>query len=196
MGGRQGSRYLVLLRGINVGGRNPVPMAGLRQLLEELGFKEVSTYIASGNALLSSDLPAAKIKDRIEAALPKAFKLHSDVVSVLVLTHAELKAMIDRRPKGFGDEPDTYLCDAIFLIDIDAREALRAFDPREGVDTVWPGDGVIYSQRLIAQRTKTRLNKVMGSPAYRSMTIRNWKTTLALLALMERSAAADPAPRR
>ena len=49
------TRYLVLLRGINVGGRNKVPMAALRDLLESHGHTKVSTYIASGNVILSSD---------------------------------------------------------------------------------------------------------------------------------------------
>jgi uncharacterized protein (DUF1697 family) len=179
------TRYLVLLRGINVGGKNPVPMAGLRGLLEELGYADVSTYIASGNALLSSDRPAAEIKARLEEALPRTFALHSELVAVLVLTHAELRAIVDRRPDGFGDQPETYHSDAIFLMGIDAAEAMPAFDPRPGVDRVWPGDGVIYSQRLSAERTKSRLSKVMSSPAYRSMTIRSWATTIALLRLMD-----------
>ena len=51
------TRYLALLRGINVGGKNKVPMAGLRALLEELGFSNVATHIASGNVILSSDRP-------------------------------------------------------------------------------------------------------------------------------------------
>jgi hypothetical protein len=50
-------------------------------------------------------------------------------------------------------------------MDVDPAEALAVFDPREGVDTVWPGDGVIYSQRLSSQRTKSRLGKIIGSPA-------------------------------
>jgi uncharacterized protein (DUF1697 family) len=50
---------------------------------------------------------------------------------------------------------------------------------------VWPGDGLIYSQRLSAQRTRSRLNRMMSSPLYKSMTIRSWQTTLALLELME-----------
>ena len=47
------TRYLVLLRGINVGGRNKVPMAALRELLELHGHTKVSTYIASGNVILA-----------------------------------------------------------------------------------------------------------------------------------------------
>jgi len=183
------NRYLVLLRGINVGGRNKVPMARLRELLEELGYSGVSTYIASGNVFLSSNRTAAEIKDRIEDALPRAFRLDSEIVNVLVLTHAELQAIVKGKPKGFGEDRDTYLSDAIFLMGIDGPTAMKVFDPRPGVDTVLPGDGVIYSQRLSAERTKSRLNKIMGSPAYKSMTIRSWQTTEALLDLLERPAA-------
>ena len=173
----------MLLRGINVGGKNPVPMARLREVLGELGHEDVVTYIASGNVVLSSDHKPDRIKREIEAALPKAFKLHTENLAVHVLTAAQLQSVIKKRPKGFGDQPGTYHSDAIFLMGISATKAMAAFDPREGVDQVWPGDGVIYSQRLSAQRTKSRLNKVMSSPLYKSMTIRNWATTTKLAEL-------------
>jgi uncharacterized protein (DUF1697 family) len=64
----------------------------------------------------------------------------------------------------------------IFLMGIGAGEAIKVFAPRAGVDRVWPGKGVIYSRRLSAQRTKSRLSKIIGTPAYQSMTIRNWNT--------------------
>ena len=179
------TRYLVLLRGINVGGRNKVPMAELRELLESHGHTKVSTYIASGNVILSSDRSAAAIKRELEDALPDAFKLDSELIAVLVLTRAQLRAVVRDRPKGFGDHPDRYHSDAVFLMGIDGPTAMKVFDPRPGVDEVWPGNGVIYSQRLSAQRTKSRLGKIVGTPAYRSMTIRSWQTTLALLERME-----------
>jgi uncharacterized protein (DUF1697 family) len=175
------TRYLVLLRGINVGGRNKVPMAALRELLESHGHTKVSTYIASGNVILTSDQSAATIKRELEDALPKKFKLDSELVAVLVLTLPQLQAVVRKRPKGFGDKPDKYLSDVIFLMGINATTAMKVFDPRPGVDEVWPGPGVIYSQRLSAQRTKSRLGKIVGTPAYKSMTIRSWATTLALL---------------
>ena len=183
------TRYLILLRGINVGGRNKVPMAALRELLESHGHTKVSTYIASGNVILSSDQSAAAIKRELEEALPKVFKLDSDLIAVLVLTRAQLRAIVRKRPKGFGDHPDRFHSDAIFLMGIDAPTAMKVFDPRAGVDEVWPGAGVIYSQRLSAERTKSRLGRIVGTPAYKSMTIRSWQTTLALLERME---APDP----
>ena len=175
--------YLVLLRGINVGGKNLVPMARLRALLEELGYTDVSTYIASGNVILGTDRSAAQVKAEIEEALPRAFRLDSELIAVLVLTRDQLQAVVENKPAGFGDEPATYHSDAIFLMGIDSATAMSAFDPRPGVDTVWPGEGVIYSQRLSSQRTRSRLNTMMGSRAYRSMTIRNWRTTTTLLEL-------------
>ena len=177
--------YAVLLRGINVGGKNVVPMAGLRRCLEDLGFASVSTYIASGNALLASDEPADEIRTRIEAGLSRSFKLDSELIRVLVLSRPQLQAVIDNKPNGFGEQPENYHSDAIFLMDVDAAQVMPVFSPREGVDKVWPGDGVIYSQRLSAERTKSRLNKVMASPLYKSMTIRTWRTTVALLDMLK-----------
>ena len=183
--------YLVLLRGINVGGKNRVPMAPLRDLLAELGYTAVSTYIASGNVILWSDKAPATIKREIEAALPKAFRLDSELIAVLVLTHEQVRAVVGRKPRGFGEQPDTYHSDAIFLIGVDATTVMDVFDPREGVDRVWPGDGVIYSERLSAERTRSRLSKIAGTAAYKAMTIRSWATTLALLERMDAAAEAE-----
>lgn len=177
--------YAILLRGINVGGKNKLSMATLKTALEELGFKNVLTYINSGNVVLQSDLEAKAITQQIESMLPVKFKLDSSLIKVLVLTHEQLQAIVESKPKQFGEYPNTYHSDVIFLMDIDKNEALKVFSPREGVDTIWPGKGVIYSQRLSTERTKSRLNKIVGTPMYASMTIRNWNTTTKLLSLLE-----------
>jgi uncharacterized protein (DUF1697 family) len=177
--------YIILIRGINVGGKNKVPMAALRKCLEELGFSNVSTYIASGNVILKSDKHADKIKAQIEKALPECFKLDDELIKVLALTHKQLQAVFDNKPKGFGEQPEKYHSDVIFLMGITPKEALPVFAPREGVDRIWPGDGVIYSQRLSAQRTKSRLGKIAATPTYKSMTIRSWNTTTKLLKILE-----------
>jgi uncharacterized protein (DUF1697 family) len=72
-------------------------------------------------------------------------------------------------------------------MDINAKQAIKLFNPREGVDKVWAGDGMIYSQRLSAMRTKSRLNKIMSTPEYKFMTIRNWNTTTTLFSLLNKS---------
>jgi uncharacterized protein (DUF1697 family) len=154
--------------------------------LELLKFSNVTTYIASGNVILESDKGADEIRTRIEEALPESFRLDDELIRVLVLTRDQLQAVIDNKPEGFGEQPEKYHSDTIFLIGIDSAQAMPVFNPREGVDKVWPGDGVIYSQRLSSQRTKSRLNRIMATPEYKLMTIRSWSTTTKLLEMTER----------
>lgn len=180
--------YVVLIRGINVGGKNKLPMAALRTCLEKLGFSRVTTYIASGNVILQSSESADKVKTQIETALLENFAFDSAYIKVLVLAPVQLQAVIDQKPPDFGDQPKVYHSDVVFLIDITAPEAMAVFDPRQGVDTIWAGDGVIYSQRLSSERTKSRLSKIVGTPAYASMTIRTWNTFIKLLELVQTTA--------
>jgi uncharacterized protein (DUF1697 family) len=181
--------YVILMRGINVGGKNIVQMTGLKKYFEELGYSNVSTYIASGNVILESDKHAIEIKSQIEETLPESFKLDNELIKVLVLTRNQLQAVIDNKPEGFGEQSEKYHSDAIFLMGIDSTQAMSVFDPREGIDKVWQGDHVIYSQRLSSQRTKSRLSKIMGTSIYKSMTIRSWRTTTKLLEILRKRVA-------
>lgn len=161
-------------------------MPSLKKCLEELGFSDVSTYIASGNVILESDKPADEIKAQLEEALPESFKLDDEFIKVLVLTRNQLQAVIDKKPEGFGEQPEEYHSDAMFLMGIDSASVMPLFNPREGVDKVWAGDGVIYAQRLSSQRTQSRLNIIMATSAYKSMTIRSWSTTTKLLGILNK----------
>ena len=175
---------MILLRGINVGGKNKISMAELKLGLEKLGYQNVTTYIASGNVLVESLLSAEEVQAEIETDLPKQFQLDSELIKVLVLTRQQLQAVVDNKPTGFGEQPGIYHRDVVFLMGIDVAEAMKVFAPREGVDKVWPGEAVIYSQRLSTERAKSRLSKIIGTPAYKSMTIRTWGTVTKLLDLM------------
>ena len=183
-------KFVALLRGINVGGKNKVPMAKLKACFEELGCENVQTYIASGNVIFESKQSAAKLTEELEATLPRNFKLDDELIKILILSHKQLQKVIHQAPKGFGTEAGTYHSDAIFLIGIPSKEAFKTFTPREGVDQVWQGDLAIYSQRLSVQRTKSRLNRIMSSPLYKQMTIRSWATTVKLLELMNATPSA------
>ena len=178
--------YVVLIRGINVGGNNKVPMAVLRECLLDAGFSDVQTYIASGNVILKTDKSPTDTKDVIEELLPKKFKLNSDLIKVLILTNDQIYTVVKNKPEGFGEEPEKYNSDAIFLMNVPVDTALDAFSPKEGVDKVWEGDGVIYSQRLTSEKTKSRLGKIISSPLYKSMTIRSWNTTSKLFHILQK----------
>lgn len=177
--------YLLLLRGINVGGKNTIPMTELKAFLTTLGFTDIRTFLITGNIILRSDKAPIDIKAIVEESLPRAFKLDSKLIKVLVLSQSQLKTVVDDKPVGFGEQPKIYHNDIIFMIDINPNDAWPVFKPREGVDAIWLGDSVIYSQRLSAERTKSRLSAMMSSPLYASMTIRTWNTVTKLLTLMD-----------
>jgi uncharacterized protein (DUF1697 family) len=177
------TQYVALIRGINVGGKNKVPMAELREAFEEAGFGDVRTYIQSGNVLFSSDKSAAALEEEIETFLEKRYETF---LVVVVRSHRQLKAIVDKRPKGFGQSPDEYHSDVIFLRKpLTPTQAMGPVKLRDGVDQVWTGTGVLYFARLSAQRTRSLMNKIVGTPEYKLMTIRSWSTTTKLLALFD-----------
>jgi uncharacterized protein (DUF1697 family) len=178
--------YVALLRGINVGGKNLIRMPALKACFEENGFEDVSTYIQSGNVLFSTPGRAAKLTDRIEAMLAEAFDY---VPTVVVRSRRQMQGVVAGAPKGFGNQPAKYRYDAIFLKEpLTARTALEVVPTNSAVDTAHAGTGVLYFSRLTAKATASRLNRIVSSPIYASVTIRNWNTTTKLLSLMEAAA--------
>jgi uncharacterized protein (DUF1697 family) len=177
------TRYVALLRGINVGGRNPVRMPELKAAFESAKFDEVSTYIQSGNVLFTSSAPRASLEATIEEMLERRFGVP---LVVVVRSHAQLRSVVTSAPAGFGAEPDTYHSDAIFLRSpLTPARVMKIVRLREGVDQAWPGRGVVYFARRSAERTKSRMSSIVGTPEYANMTIRSWATTTKLLALLD-----------
>lgn len=180
------TKYVAFLRGINVGGKNKVPMIKLRECFEDLGFQNVSTYINSGNVLFATDATADEVSKQIRTALSKNFSLLGPI-KVVVITYDQLKTIVKKAPVGFGQEPVKYYSDVVFLIDATSEEAYEAFKPNPEVDALWKGPGVVYFRRLSAKRTRSRMSKIVGKPVYKNMTIRSWNTTTKLLLLMKNS---------
>jgi uncharacterized protein (DUF1697 family) len=87
--------YVILLRAVNVGGYGKLSMADLRKTLSSLGFKNVETYIQSGNAILDSNSPPEKVRLSVTNALQK---LTGASVDVIIRTHDQLEKLIDGNP--------------------------------------------------------------------------------------------------
>lgn len=158
-------------------------MVQLREVFAELGCTDVRTYIQSGNVVFDGPSRSAPTEAGIEAALEAHFGF---AIPVVLRSHAQFRAIVDDAPSGFGQSPDTYHSDvAVLKAPLTSSQAMRAVALREGVDEVWPGEGVLYFQRLSARRTESRMSKIAGTPEYRSMTVRNWNTTTTLLGLLD-----------
>lgn len=180
-------RYVALLRGINVGGNNLVRMVDLKRCVEEAGFRDVATYIQSGNVVfgLPRALASAKITGRIERALEDRFGV---LISVVVRSLDELTSIVTSAPSGFGAQPAAYRYDVIFVKEPATPKDVLAVAPvNPVVDAVTAGPHVLYYSRLIEKASQSRLSKLIALPIYKSVTIRNWNTTTKLLAMLERA---------
>jgi uncharacterized protein (DUF1697 family) len=180
------TRYVALLRGINVGGNNLIKMPALKACFEALAFRDVLTYIQSGNVVFSAaESKAEQVARRIEAAVAATF---GGQASVVLRTRAQMQAIVRRAPEGFGAQPEKYRYDVLYLKPpVEAATALKTVPVKPGVDEAHAGTGVLYFSRLISKATQSRLSKVVSLPIYKQMTIRNWNTTLALVRLLSDS---------
>jgi uncharacterized protein (DUF1697 family) len=175
--------YVALLRGINVGGKNPIKMPALKAAFEAAGFEDVATYIQSGNVLFRATGSRSPLARRIEEMLGAAFDYPA---SVVLRSHPQMRAIVQRAPTKFGAEPTTRAYDVIFLKEpLTATTALGHVPVRPDVDEVRAGRGVLYASRLRSRAAQSRLSRIVSLPIYQSMTIRNWNTTRTLLRKMD-----------
>jgi uncharacterized protein (DUF1697 family) len=175
--------YLVLLRGINVGGNNIIKMDFLKKAFEEMGFTDVKTFIQSGNILFRyKKSEKAKLCKKIEEALLDKVKIK---INVLLITFSELKHIIDKMPKNFGEETEKYKYDVIFLIEpLTENDFKNELCKREGVDEIYEGKRVFYIKRLTEKLSGSYLTKMIKTPIWKMVTIRNLNTTKKLYEIM------------
>ena len=166
-------RWVALLRGVNLGARNKVPMAELRALLASAGYGDVRTYIASGNVLLDGPSGRKRLGSDLERLVLDAFEV---TTTVILRKPQELAAAVEAHP--FDDPSETHVA---FLAERPVKAAaarLREFDS----DAVLAGAELylrlprgVHGSRL----SNARIESLLGVAA----TLRNWRTVVALAEL-------------
>jgi uncharacterized protein (DUF1697 family) len=172
-------KHAALLRGINVGGKNALPMKDLAAMFSGVGCADVKTYIQSGNVVFSAPAPLAqRLPSLIAGQIEKKFKLE---VPVLLRTHAELAAVARSNPfLTPGQEIERLM--VMFLATSPAPSAVASLDPARS-----PPDEFALRGREIYMRCPNGFGKSKLSNAYfdsKLSTIstgRNWRTVLTLL---------------
>ena len=172
--------YLGLLRGINVGGKNVIPMNDLRDCLTELGLQDVRTYIQSGNVLFRA--PSAD-ESRLEAGLAERFDYHG---RLLVMSRRRFLSSVAQAPPWW-DNTDTHRHNALFTLSgITPQRVLRALPPPSEYETIATAPGVIFWTGLKSRLTRTMfVSKLAGHPMYQELTVRNSRTTHKLAELLD-----------
>jgi uncharacterized protein (DUF1697 family) len=161
--------YIALLRAVNVGGTGKLPMADLKTMCLDAGFEDVRTYIASGNVVFRSKLPAAKVKSTLEARLAD---YAGGPVGVAVRTAAELDAILNANP--FPKAAQNHVV-AIFLDAPPPKDALKhaSGQKREEMRLGTREIFVHYADGIGTSKLKI--------PAAKSGTGRNMKTVAKLV---------------
>jgi len=185
--------HLALLRGINVGGRNKVPMAELRDVVASLGHTGVTTYIQSGNVLFTTpENDTDELASALEAAITGAFGVTS---SVVVLSRDDLAQILDRNP--YPEEPNPKLVHVMFLSAEPPADLLDRIKVAEGAaaakgsrDTVTAIGPALYLHTPDGFGTSELaqvLFRIIGTPGQKGITAtaRNWATATKLLSLCE-----------
>jgi len=179
-------RYVALLRAVNVGGRNILPMAALKQCLEAIGLGNVRTFIQSGNVVFESgERSRSALTARVELAVKSATGIQSRIV---LLSQAQLEAVLAAAPASWRRRTDLRKNIAFLRPGTTATQAVKAVRVNPAVDEVTAGKGVLYMATLMSGLQKSGLRTLIGTPAYREMTIRTYGTCEKILALMEAAA--------
>jgi uncharacterized protein (DUF1697 family) len=174
-------KFIALLRGINVSGQKQIKMSELKTLFEKSGFKNVETYIQSGNVIFSTkETSAKKLSSKISAAIKKQFGFE---VRVIVVTPEEIEDSLKKNP-FIKKKKDTDKLYTIFLSEIPSKASINNFNKDDYLPEEFVIDGKCIYLFVPNGYGKAKINnnffenklKVFG-------TTRNLKTINALIEL-------------
>lgn len=170
-------KYIALLRGINVGGNSKVDMKLLASVCKSLGLQNVKTYINSGNILFDSQLDPGRITTLLENGIKKEFALS---VPVIIVSANKVQDIVKKVPSSWTNDTEMKT-DVMFLWDeVNDNSILEKFNIKSEIDNVMYVDGAVVWNIERKNVTRSGLLKIIGTPLYKKMTIRNINTVRKL----------------
>lgn len=181
---------IVLLRAVNVGGNNKLPMASLRDTLSAAGLKDVRTYIQSGNVVCQSKLKPAKVAALVQATIESEFGLQ---VPAVALSAEELAQAIDQWPVPQGAAAKTLHC-IVFDKEVGAQQIALINASVAEAQSAGSEDFAEVMGRFIYLYTpdgigSSKFARQISNPKFGG-TARNWNTANTLLEMARNSAQA------
>jgi uncharacterized protein (DUF1697 family) len=169
------TRYVALLRGVNVGGVN-VKMADLAEVVRGLGYDDVKTVLASGNVLFTTGDAASAAKEKLEAALRERFGYEA---WVHVLTQRTIAKIVDAYPYPRSAERHAYV---VFILKSEVRDELLAVELDPQIEQAKAGDGVVYWTVPKGSTLDSAMGKAQSAARHKPwLTTRNLNTLEKLL---------------
>ncbi len=181
--------YVAFLRGVNVGGKSIVSMAAITEALVALGLSDVRTYINSGNVLFSTRASDAQ---RLTARIEKALEKHTGMaIKVLVVDHKALKKIVDAIPRDWVDDKTMRTYVLLLWKELDDRTILDRLPIKPGVDELSYTPGAVVWRVDRGNVGRSHMNRIVGTPLYKKITVRSANTMRKLNELSD-----SPASRR
>jgi uncharacterized protein (DUF1697 family) len=166
--------YVAFLRGVNVGGKGIVSMAAIKEALVALGLSDVRTYINSGNVIFSTRASdALRLTARIEKALEQPTGM---AIKVLVMDHKTLKKMVGAIPRNWVDDKTMRTYVLLLWNELDNRGILDRLPIKPGVDEIRYTRGAVVWRVDRENVGRSHMNKIVGTPLYKKITIRSANT--------------------
>ena len=181
--------FVALLRGVNVGGNNMISMKSLKESFTVLGFKQVTTYINSGNLVFKSkEDDTRKLEIKIEKMLSKEYELESKVV---VRSFPEMEKLVKSLPQSW-EKDSSWRYNVIFLRHtIDSEKILAELPAKSDIEEIVYRPGVLLWSAQATEYNKTQFAKLASRKIFRDMTVRNLNTTKKLYELMKKVDESD-----
>lgn len=177
-------RYIALLRGINVSGKNKVPMAELKQGFEEINYTNVKTCLNSGNVIFSAEqTDIIEINGKIEKMIKNRFGLD---IPVFVILQEELSDILSHAPAWWGDENKEIYDNLIFIMPPATVKDVygEIGEPEEGLEKIKEYKEVIFWSFSRKDYQKTNWwSKTINSNISSNLTIRTANTVRKLVSL-------------
>jgi uncharacterized protein (DUF1697 family) len=175
------TRYALLLRGVNVGTKNSLPMAKLRAMLATLGCSDVQTYVQSGNAVFATKLGEGALTKAIEGALARYM---GRPIATTLRTLGQMRAVVDANPfRKVANDP-SYLC-VTFLSHMPTTAEVTPLHVQD-----WKPELVEVAGREIYTwhpngQGRSPLAAALGKLRLRgAITTRNWNTVVKLVEML------------
>ncbi|MCR4925554.1 MAG: DUF1697 domain-containing protein [Clostridiales bacterium] len=180
-------KYIALLRGINISGKNKISMAELKKELQENNFQNVSTYLNSGNIIFESE---SQKKDDIIRNIKKIIKNKFNLeIPVFVMTSLELEDILSHTPDWWGTDNKEIYDNIIFIIPpTNCNEVFEAIgQPSENIDTIKEYNNIIFWSYVLKSYQKSNWWKKTASLSIKDrLTIRTANTMKKVLEICKK----------
>ncbi len=180
-------KYIVLLRGVNISGKNKVSMPKLKQLLEENNYQNVSTYLNSGNIIIESNI---NNKELIIENISKIIEFNFNIkIPIYIMTVPELEDILNNSPSWWGTTNKEIYDNLIFIIPPTTYEEVynTIGSPKENIDQIEEYHNTIFWSFVLKDyRKSTWWIKTASTSITNKITIRTANTMKKLLQLSQK----------